>query len=147
MILSTEIIEECTKLLTSVGASDIHVTKGGKHPRVNFTYQDKTQFYVVPGTPSDSYSGTENCLSGLRHFLGLIKPEKRVGERRKKRNTVKVEKKIDLPDLKTIQGEDWREKLEHSNLGIAALPYRADRAWIEWFREILLRQGHVMVTK
>lgn len=147
MILSTEIIEECSKFLISVGASDIHITKGGKHPRINFTYQEKTQFYVVPGTPSDSYSGMENCLSGLRHFLGLIKPEKRVGERRRKKITIKAEKQIGILSETSHPCEDWRKKLEYSSLGLAALPYRADRAWIEWWKMICLQNGHVSLLK
>jgi hypothetical protein len=71
--------------LRSVGAENVTMGMGGKHPRALYTWNGKQRFYVLPGTPGDSIRGAKNSISDLRHALGLTKSEKTIGERRPRR--------------------------------------------------------------
>jgi hypothetical protein len=68
------------KAARGMGAEDLRLEHGGKHPRVTGRIGDRPFMYVVPGSSSDWRAG-RNALSGLRRLLGYERPrsEAKVG--------------------------------------------------------------------
>lgn len=58
--------------LKSKGATNIYLTPGGKHPKLCFTFQQRSYAHPISGTTSDTYRAAHNFISELRHVLGLV---------------------------------------------------------------------------
>lgn len=103
-------IEPIADFLRNAGAEQIHLEHGGKHPRLVYTWQGRERFYVVPVSPGDTYRGTKNAISDLRHALGLTGTEKRVGARRTHKQTTRFGET--RPEPQPVEfAPDWRERL------------------------------------
>ena len=58
------------------GLRSVRVEHGGKHPRRVFRHADREMFYVLPGTPSNVWTGERNMLAELRRMTGGSNSEK-----------------------------------------------------------------------
>jgi len=68
---------QVTKWLQNQGATHIHLErKRGKHPRLCFTFRDKSYNHTISGTTSDTYRAAYNHISQLRHAMGLVNQPK-----------------------------------------------------------------------
>jgi hypothetical protein len=79
-------IKTILAFLRENGAADIRIEHGGKHPHIRWVSDGRPHLYVTSATLSDRRRATKKALSNLRHMLGLIRPVKRIGERRSKRH-------------------------------------------------------------
>lgn len=61
------------KAADEMGAEDVRLEQGGKHPRVTGRIGERPFMYVVPGSSSDWRAG-RNALCGLRRLLGYERP-------------------------------------------------------------------------
>ena len=66
--------------LRDLGAHDIAVAYGARHPRVVFWHGGVEHSRTVSGTPSDPDECVRRVVEDIRRHLGLIDHEKRVGE-------------------------------------------------------------------
>ena len=62
------------KAANEMGAEDVRLEQGGKHPRVTGRIGERSFMYVVPGSSSDWRAG-RNALCGLRRLLGYERPQ------------------------------------------------------------------------
>ena len=62
------------KAAREMGAADVRLEWGGKHPRVTGRIKERRFMYVVPNSTSDWRAG-RNALAGLRRLLGYKRPE------------------------------------------------------------------------
>lgn len=124
------------EFLREQGATDVEMTMGGEHPRIWYTWQKQRRFHVVPGSPSDNFHAIKNTLSDLRHSLGLIKTEKRVGERRPVRN--KAQARRELPTGMT-PGRDWQADLAQFRDNFV-MQNQAD-CWLKFWRSCMKKVG------
>jgi hypothetical protein len=62
------------KAAREMGAEDLRLEHGGRHPRVTGRIGERPFMYVVPGSSSDWRAG-RNALSGLRRLIGYEKPK------------------------------------------------------------------------
>jgi hypothetical protein len=127
---------EVVTFLREAGADAVRMEMGGKHARVVFEWRGREQFYVLPGTPSDSRRGAKNSISDIRHMLGLVVREKQVGTRRVHR----IRAPQQSPALGTIGSlPDWRPTiLSHPAVDLAA---QLDFAFLNLWRECMRRAG------
>lgn len=121
------------------GATDVRIEMGGKHPRACFAWNGKEQFYVLPGTPSDTMRGVQNSLSDLRNMLGLVKHEKTVGERRVPKNKSAPRAKR-LPDEISTPERIGTLLLAHP-CNAHRLPALQDAAWLRLWQSLMLKHG------
>ena len=70
--------KQVAKWLTQQGATNIHLERGSKHPRLCFTFRDKAYNHTISGTTSDTYRAAYNHISQLRHAMGLVNQPKEV---------------------------------------------------------------------
>lgn len=71
--------------LTEQGATSIkRLPKRGRapHPRLGFFWRDEDWIIVISGSPHAVGAAERAAITELRHLLGLVPTEKRVGERR-----------------------------------------------------------------
>lgn len=118
--------------LEAAGATDIELVKGGKHPRLYFSHQGKRRFYVLPGSPGDSRSGLDNCLSDLRRMLGVTKARERSAMPRRRRSTAKGTPS-ECPAL-TVAQSPWLALTIHPAVSTAQRRQLVDDAWRRWWR-------------
>jgi hypothetical protein len=129
-----------TGFLDDLGATDIVIVNGGKHPRVVFWYGGQEYQRVISGTPTNPDECARRAVEDIRRQLGLIDHEKRVGERRwrsRRRGpapAVSARAALAAPPL-----PDWRDDLWGHPAGAALLRGRLDAAWNAWWRQIMAR--------
>ena len=68
MAKKNELVLTLTAFLEKEGAQDIKVVPGGRHNKLQFAINGKTQFFVLSGTPSDHRS-ILNARSQLRRQI------------------------------------------------------------------------------
>jgi len=85
--------------LEAQGAEGVRLEQGGAHMRFVFFWQGRWRRHPVAGTPSDAYRAVENLKSELRHALGLVTGERRVGTARRKRRAKTRTEAVALPHL------------------------------------------------
>lgn len=56
-------------LIETYGATGVSIVYSGRHPRLHWSYRDRSYQMVVPGTTSDHRS-VKNCLADLKRLLG-----------------------------------------------------------------------------
>lgn len=127
-----------TGYLREIGAADIRMESGGKHPRLVFLWEGRERFFVRPSTPGDTMRGHKNAISELRHMLGLVKTEKRVGERRARRRSARAVTRSECPSITALP--DWRVAML-ARMNPADLRKLADLAWLSLWRESMARVG------
>ncbi len=99
--------------LDDIGAERVRIEKNG-HYRIVFDHAGREHVYHCAGTPSDQRS-FDNTVSDLRHMLGLVTGEKRVGQRRparlrpRRRSILYVPK--EPPPAVSTGDADWKEIL------------------------------------
>lgn len=72
--MAEQIGQMLMKAAREMGAEDLRLERGGKHPRLSGRFNDRAFMYVVPGSSSDWRAG-RNALSGLRRLIGYEKPK------------------------------------------------------------------------
>jgi hypothetical protein len=122
--------------LVEAGAEAPHVENGGKHPRIVFGWRGVERRYVVAGTLGDTIRGPKNAISDLRHMLGLVDGEKRVGERRPRRRPAPKIVRAQLTAVAAATPDDWRDSLALHPATQATLRTRLDAAWWVFWRQI-----------
>jgi len=133
-------IQELCDWLEQHGAVVTSLSYGGKHGRIYFDHQGRSQFYVVGMTPSD-WRAQLNAKSDLRHMLGLVEPVKRVGKRREKirrgRNGGEP-----IPPVPTITGgPDWQAPLSKHPGYMRYLKAREHELWLQFWRGCMAAVG------
>jgi hypothetical protein len=63
----------------------------GRHPRLRFYWRGEEWVIVVSGSPSVEWKAARNAITELRHLMGLVGGEKRVGDRRIARRRQRLE--------------------------------------------------------
>jgi len=78
--------------LTEQGAEGVRIERAGRlgHPRVVFVWREVTLSYAISGTPGNDWTADRSMITQLRHLLGLVGGDKRIGERRKRRKRAAV---------------------------------------------------------
>lgn len=117
--------------LRSQGAEEVRFEHKGKHPKVRFAWKGEARFYVLPGTPGDTLRGAANAISDIRHMLGLVSPEKRVGERRTRR--AKASRTSAQCPVLTPLAEGLAKLRTH--------PMRLDGLWLALWRDCMASVG------
>ena len=141
---SSEMGKAIVASLDSWGATEIRFVNGRVHPKVAFVWKGEQRHYVVPGTPSDTYHAAHNALSDLRHMLGLVKTEKRVGQRRARKAKAAVAP-IRVPDCAVPAKADPMAALRRHPAHAVALKQNLDAAWRALFIARSLDRGYVPV--
>lgn len=131
---------EIVDYLGSVGASAIRIEHGGKHLKAIFLWRGAERFYVMPCTPGDTMRGTRNAIRDIRHMLGLVETRKQIGSRRP-RQVRRRPPSVSVPALANVPIPDWRDTLAAHPAAIAALAWRADAAWVAWWRGLAAAAG------
>lgn len=120
--------------LRSVGAENVRLGRGGKHPRVLFEWKGEERFHTMPGTPGDTIRGPKNAIAELRHDLGLTEPVKRVGERRVRKD--RASKPVAArPVLSSLH--DGLAALSSHAAFRTVLKHRESEAWRAWWRAFM----------
>jgi hypothetical protein len=57
------------------GATDLRIERGGKHPRLVGRFNNAPFVFVFPGSSGDRRAAL-NCVSVLRHVLGVVRENK-----------------------------------------------------------------------
>lgn len=124
--------------LDDLGATDVVIANGGKHPRVVFRWNGQEHQRVISSTPTNPDESAWRAIDDIRRSLGLIDHEKRVGERRK-RAPRRRQRAIApaIPVLTAAAAPDWRSGLVAHPAAVATLRARLDAAWLAWWRGIL----------
>jgi hypothetical protein len=65
----------------------------GRHPRLRFHWRGRDYFVTISGSPSSHWKAERDAITELKHAMGLIRGDKRIGERRAKRRRQKFEPK------------------------------------------------------
>ncbi len=58
--------------LEDVGATDVVIVNGGKHPRVAFHWNGIQHARVISGTPTDQDECARRAIEDIRSALGLV---------------------------------------------------------------------------
>lgn len=130
--------------LVRLGATDIRFAHGSKHPRIVFTWKGEERCRPFAGTSSDAIRGVHLALRDLRHMLGLVKAEKRVGVRRRRRAKAGAAP-IRLADCRVPDRPDPLAVLRRHPQYPAAVAAALDRAWRELFIARALDRGYLPV--
>lgn len=130
-------IQELCDWLGEHGATVTSVEHGGKHVRIYFDHADRSQFYVAGWTPSD-WRAQANAIRDLRHMLGLVETERRIGERRQRRARTKKAERIEAPTI--TGGKDWRAGLYAHPLA-KPTPAEINAAWLAFWRNCMASVG------
>lgn len=125
--------------LKNTGAGDINIENGGKHPRIRYTWEGCSRFYVIPGTPGDARRGTQQALSDLRRLMGLTNTEKRIGERRTHRKRA-ARPGVQLPETITVPLDPMVGLWKHPHV-VARLPAMLDGALLAYWQACLRSVG------
>ncbi|MGM0743534.1 MAG: hypothetical protein ACQEVT_18410 [Pseudomonadota bacterium] len=72
--MAEQIGQMLMKAAREMGAEELRLEHGSKHPRLIGRFNDRAFMYVVPGSSSDWRAG-RNALSGLRRLIGYEKPK------------------------------------------------------------------------
>jgi hypothetical protein len=60
-----------------------------RHPRLRFDWRGEAWVVVISGSPCTEWKAERAAITELRHLMGLVGGEKRVGERRARRHRAK----------------------------------------------------------
>lgn len=123
--------------LDEIGAYDVEIVNGGKHPRFVFRYAGTEHQRVVSGTPTNADECVRRAIEDIRRALGLIDHEKRVGERRPR--TLRRSRRpgeLAVPALIASPQPDWREGLWRHPAADVVLLQRLDAAWWGLWRAV-----------
>lgn len=127
--------------LRELGAADVHMAPGGRHPRIVFTWDGRERKLVVSSSPATVEGAIGKACAEIRKMLGLDEKHRHHVEKRPRpRYRRRTAPAPSPPVLTTVQRDDWRERLSQHPAAIASLSARLDAAWKAWFREILERQ-------
>lgn len=138
MIADKPHIRALTDWLRGQGATEVEVEQGRKHVRIWFVWRGVRRFYISSATPSDGRRSHQNALGTLRHMLGLVGGEKRVGKRRQRRCRA-PEPPVVLDRI--TAGKDWTQALER-HPAIAVVRKRAiEAAWVRFWRGCMADVG------
>jgi hypothetical protein len=132
-------MRKITEFLATIGADNVAIVNGGKHPRVTFRYAGEVRQYVIAGTPGRPDESARRAIEDIRRSLGLVDRERRIGPRRPYRPRAKVLPPAP-PRLTAAPQSDWHNSLL-AYLPADILQARLDAAWQAWWRAILQRQG------
>lgn len=131
-----------TDYLRSIGAREIRVEPGGKHPKLVFWYADREQFHILSSSPGDNAFSEKRMLADLRRMTGNGSRGRRVGARRAK----KVHRRDAISAIPPIQSglvlPDWRASLL-TRAAPRELAQLADIAWVNWWRQMMRSVGGV----
>jgi hypothetical protein len=61
------------------------------HPRLRFQWRGEEWIVVISGSPCTDWKAERKTISELRHLMGLVGGEKRIGQRRTARRRGKFE--------------------------------------------------------
>jgi hypothetical protein len=132
-------MRKITAFLAEIGADNISIASGGKHPRVVFRYNGEARQHIIAGTPGRPDESARRAIEDIRRSLGLVDRERRVSPPRRRRPRPRTPAPA-LPVLTARPQPDWRYGLL-AHLSADRLRDRLDAAWQAWWREILQRQG------
>lgn len=136
-----------TFLVDEIGAVDVVIANGGKHPRVLFWYGGREHRVVVSKTPTNADDCARRVMGDIRRSLGLVDHEKRVGEKRnghspaRRRRAGIIARGLPAPVLSAPPQRDWRERVLSHPAAAPSLPSLIDDAWRRWFRDLLTDGG------
>jgi hypothetical protein len=112
------------------GGRVTRTVKGRKHVRVYFEHRGVERFYVTAATPSGA-SGLLQACTDIRHLMGAIKTEKRVGARRRHKPRKKPALAA-LPAAFTTTADPFQVLKTHA-LADDVVRLRWQRAWQEFW--------------
>jgi hypothetical protein len=67
--MNREYIDILARELARHGVSRWHVDRSHRHPRLQFEWQGRSMFYVIPASSSDRYRGAMKARADLRRML------------------------------------------------------------------------------
>jgi hypothetical protein len=134
-----DVADEACEFLEGWGATNVRVLKTRRgHPRIVFAFEGIEYFHVLSSTPGDP-NAVWSCLRELRHLLGLVATEKRVGKRRARSLHRRRRIFANPPALTVVP--DWHPPLLQHPLYPAALKVAADEAWRNFWRACMAGVG------
>jgi hypothetical protein len=131
-------IRKIVGFLEGVGAVDVAIANGGKHPRVIFWWSGIERRYFISGTPEDPDESARRAIADIRGMLGLVDHERRAGARRPHRRPHRPAPAA-VPVLSASPAPDWKDGLALHQAVQATLRARLDAAWWAFWRECLAR--------
>lgn len=124
--------------LNANGATDVRYQQTNNHPRVVFIWNGRERFYVMPGTPGDTMRAIKNATHDLRRMLGLTPTQKRIGQRRERKDKIRTDH-LDLPTI--TPGKNWQAALLRHPA--AKLDARLDAAFLSLWRECMKGESRI----
>lgn len=127
--MAEQIGQMLLKAAREMGAEDLRLEHGGKHPRVTGRIGERTFKYVVPGSCSDWRAG-RNALSGLRRLLGYQRPQAETKDRSgrvQRRKRKKARNRISRTSSTLLANDSTAPKGQHEDRFHARLAVLAEQ--------------------
>lgn len=73
--------KDFVRALERLGATEIRIVPGGKHPKVMFVFKGKSYWHIAPSGKSASRFWLDKAIADVRRQLGLNRRRRRPGQR------------------------------------------------------------------